>query len=367
MIVSSVFPRRYVQGRGALALFGQEASRYGRRVFGLIDATAERSVRARLGGLDAVEAHFHAFAGHCTRARLDEVVAAISAAQAQLVAGFGGGATIDVARAAAIELNLPFLSAPTIAASDAPVSGISILYDDAGVMLGRMNARNPDIVLVDTALIVEAPVRFFVAGVGDGLATWYEAESCRQSFARNVAGERGGALAQATATLCRDVILAKGRQATRDVAAHLLTPDVEAVVEATVLMSGVGFESCGVAAAHAIHNGLTEIPATKTYLHGEKVGFGLLASLFLSARPDALRRELYSFCADIGLPVRLAQIGVDPKDEGGLRRVAARIIKNGGNILNEPFDIDADDLVTAMQAADAYGAAYVNDAGRTVG
>ena len=210
-------------------------------------------------------------------------------------------------------------------------------------------------------------MRFFIAGLGDGLATWYEAESCRQSYARNVAGERGGGLAQTTARLCREVILAQGRQAVKDVAAGLATPDVEAVVEATVLMSGVGFESCGVAAAHAIHNGLTEIAETKKYLHGEKVAFGLLASLFLSARPDELRRELFGFCADVGLPVRLAQIGVDSKDEDGLRRVAARVVKSGGNILNEPFEIDAADLVTAMKAADAYGAEYLNDAGRGVG
>lgn len=358
MIRSSVFPRRYVQGRGALALFGQEASRYGRRVFCLVDAAAEKQVRARLGGLDKVACDYLAFSGHCTRRELDAVVAAIRASGARVVAGFGGGATIDVARAAAAELDLPFLSAPTIAASDAPVSGISILYDDNGVMLGRINVRNPDIVLVDTSLIVEAPVRFFIAGLGDGLATWYEAESCRQSYAGNVAKEQGGQLAHATALLCRDVILSKGRQAVADVAAHLATPDVEAVVEATVLMSGVGFESGGVAAAHAIHNGLTEIPETKKYMHGEKVAFGLLASLFLSARPDELRRELFSFCADVGLPVRLAQIGIDPADVAGLQRVADRIVKTGGNIANEPFDVEAVDIVLAMRAADNYGKAY---------
>lgn len=359
MIRSSVFPRRYVQGRGALRLFGQEVARYGKTVFCLVDAVTEQLVKARLGGLESIEASFLPFTGHCTRARLDEIVSAMRASGAEVIAGFGGGATVDIARAAAHEINRPYICAPTIAASDAPCSGISILYDDSGVMLGRINTRNPDVVLVDTAMIAEAPVRFFVAGIGDGLATWYEAESCRQSFARNVPGERGGLLAQATATLCRDVILSRGRQATKDVAARLATPDVDAVVEASVLMSGVGFESCGVAAAHAIHNGLTEIPETKKYLHGEKVAYGLLASLFLSAKPDDLRQELFAFCADVGLPVQLAQIGIDPNDDSGLMRVAEKVVKNGGNIANEPFDIEPIDIVVAMKAADNYGKAYV--------
>jgi glycerol dehydrogenase len=358
LIRTAVFPRRYVQGRGALALFGKEAAKLGQRIFCLVDSFAEHEVRARIGTTEGIELIIQPFTGHCTRTELDHVLALMRGAEADVVAGFGGGSVIDVARAAAAELKLPFMSVATIAASDAPVSGISILYDDKGVMLGRINVKNPDVVIVDTAMIVAAPVRFFVAGIGDGLATWYEAESCRQAFAGNVAKEQGAALAHATATLCRDTILAHGRQAVRDCAAHLATPDVEAVLEATVLMSGVGFESGGVAAAHAIHNGLTEIPGTRPYLHGEKVGFGLLASLFLSQKPDALRCELFSFCADVGLPVRLHQIGFDVMNAADLALVGERTCKPGSNIHNEPFDVSPEDIVIALKAADAYGVAY---------
>ena len=358
MIRTAVFPRRYVQGRGALAQFGAEAAKLGSRIYGLCDTFALDQVSARIGLVDDVSLDLQGFTGHCTRPELDAVIASMRAANADVVAAFGGGSVIDVGRAAAAELKLPFMSVATIAASDAPVSGISILYDDKGVMLGRINVRNPDVVIVDTALIVEAPVRFFIAGIGDGLATWYEADSCRRAFAGNVAKEQGAALAHATAQLCRDTILRCGRQAVADCAAHLATPDVEAVLEATVLMSGVGFESGGVAAAHGIHNGMTEIAGTRPYLHGEKVAFGLLASLFLSERPDAMRRELFSFCADVGLPVRLHQIGFDVTNKADLQLVGERSCKAGSNIHNEPFDVSPQDIVIALQAADRYGVAF---------
>jgi len=246
----------------------------------------------------------------------------------------------------------------TIAASDAPCSALSILYDEAGAMLGRINLRNPDVVIVDSAMVVAAPVRLFVAGIGDGLATFYEADSCRLSFAGNVQKEQGASLAHATAALCRDTILARGRQAVADCAVHLATPDVEAVLEATVLMSGIGFESGGVAAAHAIHNGMTEVPATAQYLHGEKVAYGLLASLFLSERPEALRAALFAFCADVGLPVRLHQIGLTAQDRAALTLIGEKTCKTGSNIHNEPFDVTPEDVVIALLAADHYGKRY---------
>lgn len=361
MLRTIVFPRRYVQGRGALSLFAREAEPLGASVYCLVDAFVAEAVREKLGVPEGLRLVIQPFAGHCTRRELETLVAQVRASGCAVIAGFGGGSTLDIARAAAGELGLPFMAVATIAASDAPCSALSILYDEAGVMLGRINLRNPDVVIVDSAMVVAAPVRLFVAGIGDGLATFYEAESCRQSFAGNVQKEQGVNLAHATAALCRDTLLARGRQAVADCARHLATPDVEAVLEATVLMSGIGFESGGVAAAHAIHNGMTEVPATRPYLHGEKVAYGLLASLFLSERPDALRAELFAFCADVGLPVRLHQIGMDATNSVDLALVGEKTCKPGSNIHNEPFDVTPEDVVIALLAADAYGKKYKKD------
>lgn len=358
MIRTSVFPRRYLQGAGALHQLGPELKRLGNKVFALIDQFVVDQVTPYLADLTEVSVVRHPFTGHCTHATIETIAAVARQSDATVLVAFGGGSVLDVGRSAAAAAGMAFVSAPTIAASDAPCSGISIVYDDKGVMSGRLTLRNPDLVIVDTALIAKAPVRFFVAGIGDGLATWYEAASCRRSHSATISGFTGTALAHAAAQLCRDTILDHGRQAVADCRAHLATPDLDAVIEATVLLSGIGFESGGLGAAHAIHNGLTMLPQTAKFMHGEKVAVGLLASLFLSERSDEERRTLFQFCSDVGLPIRLSQIACDAADDEALAIVATKTCQPGANVHNEPFPVTPDMVVTALKAADLFGAKY---------
>jgi glycerol dehydrogenase len=355
MIRTSVFVRRYVQGAGALEQLGPELKRLGNSAFALVDELVVDQVKPYLDALTDISVTSLPFVGHCTDATVEKISTAIKDKSAKVVVAFGGGSVLDVGRAAAFNLGVAFVAVPTIAASDAPCSGISVRYDENGVMQGRLNLRNPDLVLVDTALIAKAPVRFLVAGIGDGLATWYEADSCRKTKAAPISGFTGTALAHAAARLCRDTILAHGRQAVRDCQAHLPSPDMEALLEATVLLSEVGFESGGLAAAHGIHNGLTVLPKTAAYMHGEKVAFGLLASLFLSEWPDEERRTLFQFCHDVGLPISLKQIGCDAADDEGLLKAAIRTCTPGAIIHNEPFPVTPEMVVMAMKLADLYG------------
>jgi len=357
MMRTSVFPRRYIQGAGALHQLGPELKRLGDKVFALVDQLVVDQVTPYLDAMTDVSVVLHPFVGHCTHPTIDRIAACVRDSGATVVIAFGGGSVLDVGRSAAAAAAAAFVSAPTIAASDAPCSGLSIVYDDKGVMCARLNLGNPDLVIVDTGLIAKAPVRFFVAGLGDGLATWYEADSCRQSHSNTISGFTGTALAHAAARLCRDTILGRGRQAVADCRAHLATPDLDAVLEATILLSGIGFESGGLGAAHAINNGLTTLPQSAATMHGEKVAFGLLASLFLSERADEERRDLFQFCSDVGLPVRLHQVGCDGS-AASLAMVAAKACQPGANIHNEPFPVTEDLVVTALQAADLFGAGY---------
>ena len=82
------------------------------------------------------------------------------------------------------------------------------------------------------------------------------------------------------------------------------------IIEANTLLSGIGFESAGLAGAHAIHNGLTVLEASHDYYHGEKVAFGTLVQLMLENAPMEEIEEVLQFCIDVGLPVSLAQLGL---------------------------------------------------------
>ena len=115
-----------------------------------------------------------------------------------------------------------------------------------------------------------------------------------------------------------------------------MTEAVEKVVEANTLLSGLGFESGGLAAAHAIHNGLTALPETHGMWHGEKVAFGVLTLLELEKHHMQDRRDVLDFCLAVGLPVCFADLGVPNVTLAQIATVAQRALAEGETIYNEP-------------------------------
>jgi glycerol dehydrogenase len=197
-------------------------------------------------------------------------------------------------------------------------------------------------------------VRFLVAGIGDGLSTWFEADASSRTRAKAMAGGAPLEAALTLARLCYDTLLRDGVAARQAVERKVVTPAVERVVEANTLLSGLGFESGGLAAAHSIHNGLTALHETHDFWHGEKVAFGVVAMLVLEGRPTEVLDEVVDFCLDVGLPVTLGDVGVDV-DGADLSAVAEAACAEGETIHNLPFDVDPAMVLDAILAADAYG------------
>ncbi|MFP5212846.1 MAG: glycerol dehydrogenase, partial [Acidobacteriota bacterium] len=259
-------------------------------------------------------------------------------------------------RATAAELCLPFVSCPTLASTDAPCSAVSIIYTDSGVVEEvRILPNNPALVLVDTQVIAKAPPRLLTAGMGDALATWFEARACAASRARNLRGGASTRSALALAELCYRTLLDDGLEALESARTGSLTPAFERIVEANTLLSGLGFESSGLAAAHAIHNGLTVAPPTHSFYHGEKVAFGTLVQLVLEDAPTPEIEAVLNFCTQVGLPVTLAQIGLEELSPELLGQIASRAIEPGESIHNEPFEVSAIMVADAVMTADTIG------------
>ncbi|MCC5698539.1 iron-containing alcohol dehydrogenase, partial [Klebsiella pneumoniae] len=124
------------------------------------------------------------------------------------------------------------------------------------------------------------------------------------------------------AKLCWDTLWEYGVQACDAARHHLVTPALEKITEANTLLSGLGFESGGLAAAHAIHNGLTALPQTHAVMHGEKVNLGTLTQLVLEGRPTAEIDSFIDFSTRIGLPTTLTEVGLGDADGEALRHVA---------------------------------------------
>jgi glycerol dehydrogenase len=362
----SVFcsPSRYSQGKNATAVLGQEMAGLGLRGPALIVAgrSAVRllsSTWQRTFGEAGLRHAVHPFGGECSLAEIERVKQAARQQQAQVIVGAGGGKVLDTARAAAAGLDLPVVNCPTVASSDAPCSALSVIYTDEGVFQEyRFYRKNPDLVLVDTQVIAQGPPRLLVAGMGDALATWFEAKTCVAGHVRNMRGGASTQSALALADLCYRTLLEDGLAALRAVQTQVVTPALERLVEANTLLSGLGFESSGLAAAHAVHNGLTAAPATHAYFHGEKVAYGLLVQLVLEGQGRSTVEQVLRFATEVGLPITLADIGLKEMPNDLLQQVAARATAKGETIHNEPFEVRADMVADAILAADAAGRAW---------
>lgn len=350
-ITGARFPGRYIQAPGLIARLGEESKGLGGKALIVLDRfLAEILADTVRQGVQPLTAELLIHGGECSEAEIARGGTAGQAAGVDLVIGIGGGKTLDTAKVVAYRLGgLPCVIVPTIAASDAPCSALAVVYrEDHTVDYDYFLTRNPDLVLVDTQIVANAPARFLTAGIGDALATWYEAESSRRTDAPNCWGTHGASLAFEIARLCRDTIVEHGAAALAECDANTPGPAFEKVVEANILLSGAGFESGGVAGAHAIHNGLCELADVHGYLHGEKVAIGILGTLLVHGR-RAEYEQVRDYCASVRLPTRLADIGITDATEDKLRRVAERACAPGSLMENEPGRITADMVIPALR------------------
>ena len=354
-------PARYVQGAGASATLADQLKHLGlgSRCL-IITSKSPRSLLEPVWRKTFNDCRFAIeifdFAGECSSSEISRGVDAAKAFQATTIIGAGGGKALDTARAVAAALDLPIACCPTTAASDAPCSALSVIYSEAGVFENiEFYRRNPDLVLVDSRVILHAPIRTLIAGMGDALATCFEARACSRAGKANVLGGVTTLAATAIAELCYRTLLQDGVAALTAARQGVVTPAFEQIVEANTLLSGLGFESGGLAVAHSVHNGLTALPETHDFMHGEKVAFGALVQLVLENQPSESRQEAFGFCRDVGLPVTLDQIGLGALDRDRARAIAERALREGESAHNEPFPITQESLIEAIFAADAYG------------
>ncbi len=283
------------------------------------------------------------FGGECSHNEINRLRDIAGNAKCTAVLGIGGGKTLDTAKALAHFMNVPVAIAPTIASTDAPCSALSVIYTDEGEFDSYlMLPRNPNMVIVDTQIVAGAPARLLAAGIGDALATWFEARACSRSGATTMAGGKCTQAALALAELCYNTLLEEGEKAMLAAEQHVVTPALERVVEANTYLSGVGFESGGLAAAHAIHNGMTAIPDAHHYYHGEKVAFGTLTQLVLENAPVDEIETVAALCHSVGLPITLAQLDIKGDIPTKMRLVAEAACAEGETIHNMPGGVDSD-------------------------
>ncbi|MBN2060056.1 MAG: glycerol dehydrogenase [Deltaproteobacteria bacterium] len=363
MYTIMIAPSRYVQGPGVLDNIGDHIRHLGGKAFFIGGPTALSIVKvcaAENLKKNGIEFHFESFSGECTRESAHKLSKKAGSFGADIIIGTGGGRTIDTAKAVSHELETSLVIAPTVASNDAPCSALSVQYDK-NHMLDRflILRRSPDVVLVDSRVITQAPTRFFVAGMGDALATWFEANTCTKSMARNMSGGVSTWTALNLARLCYDTLMEYGYSAKIAVDSNALTPAVERVIEANTLLSGIGFESSGLSAAHGIHEGLHVLEGVEHKLHGELVAFGTLAQLVMENYERAEIDRVMEFCVSVGLPVTLQQLGVKDTTPETIMKAAEVACMEGLTTHNSYLEINPELILGAIMGANALGQAYL--------
>lgn len=354
-----ISPSKYVQGSQELLNLGKHASTFGNKA--LIVASDDDLARTQVAIKESakntsIEFIYGGFTEECTKKEIERLVSLAKEQKVDVVIGIGGGKALDTAKATASILQKPVIVVPTIASTDAPCSALAVIYTETGEFQEYMMFRNnPNMVIVDTDVIAKAPTRFLVAGMGDALSTYFEARACVASNSKNMSGGNSTKAAVALAKLCYETLLEDSVKAKAASDANVVTIALENIIEANILLSGLGFESAGLAAAHAVHNGLTVLEETHKYFHGEKVAFGTIVQLVLENAPKEELDRVINYCKSIGLPTNLGDLGVKEINKKRLMEVAKLATAEGETIHNMPFPVSADDVYGAILTANLLG------------
>ncbi len=290
-------------------------------------------------------------AGECTQQAIDTLQQNVQAQGAGVLLGIGGGRVMDAAKAAGAALaEVKVVNMPTLAATCAAWSPVSIIYNEQGGHLrSQLLPAMPELVLVDSEIIARSDVRYLKAGMVDALAKLFEFRPYQQNNPDNLSLQ----LKMLPAQKALDTFIEFGDQAIADNQAGKVTPALIKVIEANIVYAGLSNSVRDTLAtpgfAHAIHNRLTHLPELHHWLHGEKVGFCLLIQSLMENQGHA-DEELLALLQHYSAPLKLPEL--KGERSAALRDIAEKIRFPERSAAMLPFEISPVSLEKAFLLAD---------------
>lgn len=349
-------PLKYVQGKDATLKFKEEMGYMGHRWLFICSNSGYKAthdnIEKSFEGTDDYR-RYEIFGGLSSNGEIAKMQKIVEDDRIDAVVACGGGSAVDTAKTTAYYTGKHIVIIPTVAATDAPCTGLSVIYNDDGSFNKYLFfPTNPDAVMVDSQIIANAPVEFLIAGMGDALGTYFEGRASIRTESPSLEGTGITRAGMALARLCYDTLRSYGTQAIAACKNHVVTPALDAIIEANVYLSGVGADNVNCAAAHSFYNGLTSLGGHSSG-HGDCVAFGTLVQLTLEGVPKEEFEEVQSFSLEVGLPVTLKELGISTADE--IRTIAKNACVPGETIHNLAGDVTPDELYAAIVATDYLG------------
>lgn len=226
-------PLKYVQGRDATLKFHEEMGYMGKRWLFVCSNSGYKACHDKIeksfGELDDYR-RYEVFGGISSKGEIAKMEEIVKADNIDTVVAVGGGSAVDTAKATAYYTGKHIVIVPTVAATDAPCTGLSVIYnDDHSFDKYLFYPTNPDAVMVDTTVIANAPVKFLIAGMGDALGTYFEGRASIRTESASLEGTGITRAGQALARLCYDTLKTYGKQAVEACKVHAVTPALEAI------------------------------------------------------------------------------------------------------------------------------------------
>ncbi len=325
-------PAQYVNRAGILQEAGDYVAPWGRRALisgGKNALAASEELLVKSLEQSGVAWHKHLFTGEASLNNAAKIKGKAQDFKADVIIGVGGGKSLDAAKQAAAELGLPAVCVPTIAATCAATTALSVIYNDRGEFeRAHVHPRNPSLVLVDPGIITRSPGMYLRAGILDSLAKWYEGRPVWQCVTNP--DVQTAAAHQLTEVLYhgqREYAIDAVRLNAEHRVDDALLQTIDLVVFLTGVIQTLAKGTLFTAIAHSVHNGLSLMEQSHAVLHGLKVGYGIAVQLCVEKCPPEEFADVLSFFRQLGLEPSLKGLNL-PFDRELILRIAEMAASN---------------------------------------